>query len=176
MISNTASVKKTAVNFGILLALLSIALQMIAFTLDSLLDRPWWLTFGQFLITIGVLVYGIRSFKVDNNRLLKLGDAIKVGLAISLIAGLIGVVFNYFFMTYIDPEFAEKSLRLARENMEQNPQLTPEQVEMSMKFTEKMMSPWIISALSIIWTLFVGFIVSLIAGLAMRTHTPYQNH
>ncbi len=173
METQTTSLKKIALNYGVLLALLSIVLQVISYVLDVHIDRPWWLTVLQLIISVGVIVYGIKAFKISNENYLTLGQALKTGLAISLVAGVIAVVFNYIFMNYIDPDFVQKTLDFSREQMlVKNPEMTQEQIDMAMNMSAKFMSPMIMSAFAIIATLFFGFIISLFAGLVMKKNPP----
>jgi len=173
METQTASVKKIAINYGLLLALLSIVLQVISYVLDAHIDRPWWLTVLQLIISISVISYGIKSYKTLNAGYLTLGQALKTGLAISLIAGIIAVVFNYIFINYIDPDFVQKTLDFSREQMiEQNPNMTEQQIENAMTMTAKFMTPIFMSAIAILATLFFGFIISLFAGLVMKKNPP----
>lgn len=172
METQSPSVKKIALNYGVLLALFSIVLQVISYALDSHIDRPWWLSFIQLLISIAIIVLGLRAFKQENAGYLSFGQAIKTGVAISVIAGIISVIFNYIFITFIDPDFIQKTMDFTREQMEQNPSLTEEQINMSMEMSAKFMTPWIMSAFAIIGTLFFGFVISVIAGLAMRKNPP----
>ncbi|WP_026449703.1 DUF4199 domain-containing protein [Aequorivita capsosiphonis] len=173
MDTQKASIKKIALNYGVLLALLSIVLQVISYVLDAHIDRPWWLTVVQLAISIGVIVYGIKAFKTGNEGFLTLGQALKTGVAISLIAGVIAVIFNYIFMNYIDPDFIEKAMAFSREQMiEQNPNMSQEQLENAMEISSKFMSPGIMSAFAIISTLFFGFLISLVAGLIMKRNPP----
>lgn len=175
METQTPSVKKIALNYGLLLAGLSIALQVVSYVLDADIDRPWWLSVVQMLISVGVLVYGIKAYKTDNAGFLTLGQALKTGLAISLIAGIVAVIFNYIFMNYIDPDFIQKTLDFTREQMiEKNPNMTQAQVDSAMDISAKFMSPLIISGLAILSTLFFGFIISLVAGLIMKKNPPQQ--
>ncbi|WP_310994136.1 DUF4199 domain-containing protein [Aequorivita marina] len=175
MENQQVSLKKIALNYGVLLALLSIVLQVISYVLDAHIDRPLWLTLAQLVISIGVIVYGIKAFKSGNAGYLTLGQALKTGVAISLVAGLIAVVFNYIFMNYIDPDFIEKTMEFSREQMIQdNPNLTQEQVDNAMDISAKFMSPLIMSAFAIISTLFFGFIISLVSGLIMKRNPPQQ--
>ena len=170
-----ASLKKIAINYGLLLALLSIVLQVISYVLDSHIDRPWWLNVGQLIISVSVLVYGIKLFKTENAGFLTVGEALKTGLAISLVAGIVAVIFNYIFMNFIDPDFVQKTLDFSRQQMIENyPNMTEAQIESSMSITEKFMSPWIMSAFSLMLTLFFGFIISLVAGMIMKRNPPTQ--
>lgn len=175
MDTQQASIKKIALNYGVLLALLSIVLQVISYVLDVHIDRPWWLSVLQLAISISVIVYGIKAFKTGNAGFLTLGQALKTGVAISLIAGLIAVVFNYIFMNYIDPDFIEKTMEFSREQMiSDNPNLTQQQIDNAMEISAKFMSPGIMSAFAIIATLFFGFLISLVSGLIMRKNPPQQ--
>ncbi|MBB6680086.1 DUF4199 domain-containing protein [Aequorivita sp. 609] len=173
MENQTASLKKIALNFGVLLALLSIVLQVISFVLDAHIDRPWWLTILQLVISIGVLVYGIKAFKNDNAGFLTIAQALKTGLAISLVAGIISVIFNYIFINYIDPDFIQKTLDFSREQMITDfPNMTQEQMENSLEISAKFMTPTIMSAMGILATLFFGFIISLVAGMILKKNPP----
>ncbi len=175
METQTPSIKKIALNYGLLLALLSIVLQVISYVLDAHIDRPWWLTVLQLIISVGVLSYGIKAYKTSNAGYLTLGQALKTGLAISLVAGVIAVIFNYIFMNYIDPDFVQKTLDFSREQMiEQNPNMTQEQIETAMGMSAKFMSPVFMSAIAMLATLFFGFIISLFAGLIMKKNPPQQ--
>ncbi|MGO3182113.1 MAG: DUF4199 domain-containing protein [Aequorivita sp.] len=173
MDTQRASIKKIALNYGVLLALLSIVLQVISYVLDVHIDRPWWLTVVQLLISVSVIVVGLKAFKTSNAGFLTLGQALKTGVAISLIAGIIAVVFNFIFINYIDPDFIAKALEFSRVQMiEQNPNMSQEQIDNAMEISSKFMSPGVMSAFAVISTLFFGFIISLISGLIMRKNPP----
>lgn len=175
METKTASIKKIALTYGVLLASLSIVLQVLSYVLDAHIDRPWWLTVLQLLISISVIVYGIKAYKTANAGFLTLGQALKTGLAISLIAGIIAVIFNYIFMNYIDPNFVQNTLDFTREQMiEQNQNMTQEQIDSAMSMSAKFMSPSIMSAFALLATLFFGFIISLFAGLFLKKNPPQQ--
>lgn len=170
-----ASIKKVALNYGVLLALLSIVLQVISYVLDAHIDRPWWLSVLQLLISVGIVVMGLKVYRTENSGFLTLGQALKVGVAISLIAGIIAIIFNYIFMNYIDPDFVQKTLEFSKEQMiEQNPSMTQEQMDMAMDMSARFMSPLWMSAFALLGTLFFGFLISLIAGLIMKRNPPQQ--
>ncbi|MBW2938135.1 DUF4199 domain-containing protein [Aureisphaera sp. CAU 1614] len=173
MDNQKASLKKIALNYGLLLGLASIALSVITYVMGVHLERPWWASVIGIIIMAALIVYGLKAFKQDNEGFLSLGEAIKVGLAISVIAGILGAVYNYVFVTVIEPDFVAQMMEITREQMiEQNPTMTEEQMEMGLSITEKFMSPGIMSAMAIIFTLFLGFIISLISGLIMKQNRP----
>lgn len=173
MDNQKASLKKIALNYGLLLGLASIALSVVTYVMGVHLERPWWASALGIVIMAALIVYGLKAFKLDNGGFLSLGEAIKVGLAISVIAGIIGAIYNYVFVTVIEPDFVAQMMEITKEQMiEQNPEMTEEQMEMGLSITEKFMSPGIMSAMAIIFTLFLGFIISLISGLIMKQNRP----
>ncbi|MCW8979952.1 MAG: DUF4199 domain-containing protein [Altibacter sp.] len=173
METQTPSVKKIALNYGLLLALGTIVVSVIVYVLGMHMDQPWWQSALNFIIMAAAIVYGLKTFKKESGGFLSLGEAIKTGLAISLVAGVIGSIFTYIFVTVIEPDFVTQLLDVTRENMiEQNPQMTEEQLEMTMGMTEKFMTPWFMTAMGLIASLFFGFIISLIAGLIMKQNRP----
>jgi len=173
METQEVSVKKIALNYGFILALLSIAVSVIAYVTDNHIERPWWISVLSTTVMVGVIVYGLKTFKNENSGFLSIAEALKVGLAISIIAGIIGALYNYIFVTVIEPDFVVQMLDMTRDQMtEQNPDITQDQVDLAMGITEKMMEPTIMSAIGIIMTLFFGFIISLISGLIMKVNRP----
>src|SRR5690606_18759874 len=115
------------------------------------------------VITIFLFVQAIKAFRQGNGGYLSLGEAIKVGLATAAVAGIIGAVYSYIHYTYIHPEFIENIIDTAREKMlEQNPDMPQEQMDMAMAMTEKFTSPFVLSAFSLIGSLFFGFIISVV--------------
>lgn len=173
METQKASVKKIALPYGAVLGLITILLSVIVYVMDLTYEQPWWQGALGFVAMIACILLGIKTFKKDNSGFLSLGEALKVGLAISLIAAILGVIFNLIFMTVIEPDFIPNMLAATEENMlEQNPNMTQEQIDMGMNITETMMSPAIISAMAIVMTLFFGFIISLITGLVMKVNRP----
>ncbi|MFT5250521.1 MAG: hypothetical protein ACI93P_002263 [bacterium] len=173
MENQKSSIKQIALNYGVIWGLLSVALSVVAYVTNNYIDRPMWLTIAGLAIMIGIIVYGLKAFKSDNEGFLSVSEALKAGLAISVIAGIIGTLYNLLFVTVIEPEFINQTLEFTRETIiTDNPDMTQEQLDMTMGITEKMMTPLVMSAMGIIFTLFLGFITSLFAGLIMKVNRP----
>lgn len=169
----TASVKKIALNYGLLFALAGIAFSVILYVTGNHIDRPWWAGVINFVIAVLFIVYGLKAFKNDSGGFMSLGQALKTGVAISLVASLISAVYSYIFMTVIEPDFQAQIMEFTESQMyEQNPNLTAEQAEMALGFTEKLMSPGVMIPISIIAGVFFGFIIALVAGLIMKQNRP----
>ena len=173
MESQTATVKKIALPNGVLLALTTIVISVIVYVMGMTYEQPWWQSLLNFAAMLWFVIYGIKAFKKDNSGYLSLAEALKTGLAITLIAGVIGSIFTYLFTTIIEPDFVMNMLEASRVKMiEDNPEMTQEQMDMAMSISEKMMSPGILTAIGVIASLFFGFIISLISGLVLKNNRP----
>jgi hypothetical protein len=173
METQTASVKKTAYNFGIILALASILLQVISYVTNTHLDQPFWLKASGFLLTVAIIVYAIKTFKTSNSGFLSLSEALKVGLAVSVISAIIYAIYFYLFCTAIEPNYIADIMDLENSKMiENNPNMTNEEIEGAAKIQAMFAKPMIMASFVIIGSLFFGFIISLIAGLVMKNNRP----
>ena len=109
----------------------------------------------------------IKKVKELNGGFLSLSDALKTGLGIALISGLISVIYTYIFTTIIEPDFFINLAQIQEQKLI-DAGMTDEQIETQLGLMAKMSGPMITSAFAIIGSLFFGFIISLIAGLIMK--------
>lgn len=123
----------------------------------------------RFAIMILFVVWGIKQFKMENSGFLMLAQALKVGIGIALVSALVEVAYNLLFTMVIEPDFADKMFEVQKTVMlEQNPNLTTEQLEAGREMGKKFSSPMFTIPISIVWNLFLGLIISLVAGAVMQ--------
>ena len=80
-------------------------------------------------ILFAVTAFGINQYKKDNDGFLKLSNAIKIGVGIALIAGILGLIW-YFLLSnnIVEAGYMDKAMAIAKEKqMAANPQMTEEQ-------------------------------------------------
>ncbi len=176
MENQTTSTKQIALTYGLILGFVSIAFAVVLYAMGKHLDGGSLSSIGSLVITIGIIVFGLRTFKIAKGGFLSLSQALKTGLAIVLIGTIISLLYTYVFMTYIEPDFMSQMMELQQQKaLEANPNLTDEQLEAMETMTKKFSSPMIIMAVGLVWSLFIGFIISLIAGLIMKK-APEQDY
>ncbi len=169
------STGQLSLTYGVLLGILSIAFSVILYVTNSLLDQNWITAVIGFLIMLGVIVYGQQSFKKANDGFMDLKDALKVGLGIALIGAIVSAIYNYIFLTVIEPEFIGLIIEKQREAMlESSPNMTEAQQEQAMGFAAKFARPWVQCSIQVIGGIFFGFIISLISGLILKRANPHQ--
>lgn len=164
---NQADSKKIIINYGLILAGASILIGLIQYAMGTHLEQNWVSSFIGFLLVITLTVLGIKKFKEVNNGFLSWGQAVKIGVGIAAVAGLIGALYQYVFINFIEPDFVELIAEKQEEVLlEQG--YTDEQIEAAQEMSKKFQGPIIMSAMSIIGSAILGFIISAIAGAVMK--------
>ena len=167
MENQKVAAKQVMINYGGILGLTSILTSVSVYAMGKAYDPHWSVSVISFAIMIAIISFGIKKVKESNDGFLSLGEALKVGLGIALIAGIISVVYTYIFTTVIEPDYFT-TMAEVQEQKWIDADMSEEQMETASAMMEKMSGPMITSAISIIASLFFGFIISLIAGLIMK--------
>ena len=159
---------KFALNYGLILGLVMIAIAVVMYVTGMALELKQWPQYLYYIIFPVTVIYAISQYKKSNGNLLRLGEAIKLGVIIGVISGIVYAVYNIIFQYVIDTEFAELIMDATRDKMLENPNMTEEIVDQSMAMMEKFMNPFVGSAFWIALSTFFGLIYSLIGGLVMK--------
>ena len=167
--------KSFVLNYGFLLGILTVIMGVVMYVTDAYLNPSIIYSVIGFLLLVVVISMGIKAYKTANNNFLSVGEALKVGIGISVIGGIIGAIWMFLLINYIEPEFMAQMADTQREAVtEMNPNMTEEQLDSVMEMNAKFSSPWIMIAISLVGNLFFGLIISLVAGLVMKNKNPYD--
>ena len=141
------------------------------------------------IVTSLVLVYGARASTGILMPLLLMGDIFAIiyynrfcqwkyilkmipwmifGVLIGVFSAIVITIYSIIFNYLIDPEFMSQMMEVARDKMLENPNMTEEMVDQSMKFIEMFSNPAISGAFMIAMSAVFGLIYSLIGGLIMK--------
>ena len=164
---------KAALIYGGLLGASSLVFSLMLYFLDMHYQQDTLQTVVSIGLMIGFTVWGMIAFRQSNDGYISLSEALKVGMGVSLISGIIGIATSLLVTEVLDPNTMEKAMDIAFEKVRiDNPELTEEQISASREMQERFSTPVIRSTFIIIWTLFIGFIISLIAGLVVKKSQP----
>ena len=171
---NQNTAKKIMLTYGLYIGILSIIVNLVNYSFGNLFEPHWGVMVVGMLIFIGFVVYGIKVFKDLNNGFLKLGQAIKLGLGIALVAAIVGIVYQFLLMYVIEPDYLTKMAEFQEQAMyEKFPDMPEEQLEQAIQMSKKFSGPGILVVMSLAFNLFFGLIVSLIAGAIMKKEEQY---
>ncbi|MEE9364263.1 MAG: DUF4199 domain-containing protein [Cellulophaga sp.] len=162
---------KFALNYGVMLALISITFSLMLFGADLLYDDSVIIKTIPYVMAIAVIVIALIQFKKNNNGFLTLSEALKIGAGIGLISALLGLAYFFLLSEVLEPEYMNNLLEIGKQKMAAaDPRLTTDQlnemVEMQKKFA------WVSYPVILIINVLIGLVVSLIAGLIMKNVKP----
>jgi len=161
--------KQIMLNYGLLLGFAAVLINVALYSMGKTYEPHWSVGVISIGVTVVIIILGIKKIKELNGGFLSLSEALKTGLGIALISGIISVVYMLIFSNFIEPEYFSRMMEVQQQKMlETYPNFTDEQLEASMEMAKKMSGPAISSAIAIIGSLFFGFIISLIGGLIMK--------
>ena len=164
---NKASAKSIMLNYGLILGLASVGINVVVYALGMHYDRDWKVGILGFLIMVAIIVMGIKKFRGDNDGLLSFGQAVKVGVGIAVISSVIGVVYNLVFINFIEPDYMTNLLNIEKAKWIEM-DMPSDQMEMSEKMFNTFSGPALTSAIGIVAGAFFGFVISAIAGAIMK--------
>ncbi len=166
MDSNQPTTGKFSLNYGLILGGLSVVFGLMLYYAEAHTSQSPATTVISIVMMVAVIFWGISNFKKANGGFLKVGQALKIGAGIALIAGIIAVIYTIFLSNVLDPDFASKIMdaRLAEAAAENG--LTQEQVqqqkEMGIKFF------WMGYPVMLIFNILLGLVIGLVAGLILK--------
>ena len=168
-----STIKSTILQYGILLGVISVTFNLMLYFLDMHYTQERSVGIISFIILIAVVSLAQYNFRKENEGFLSLSEGLKIGLGASLIAGLIGIVYQFILVTIIDPDTISKILEIGQNKiLDTNPEMSQEQLDQIMSMQRKFTTPGMMAAFGIIFSLFFGFIVSLISGLILKRSRP----
>lgn len=164
---NQVNSKGVMVNNGVILGVASVIFALVLYATGNHLTPHWSVSIVNAVIFIGIIVYGIKQFKAANGGFMSWGQGVKTGVGISVIGGLIVVIYNFLFMNYIEPDFMNQMMEIQNQAfLDQG--MTEEQIEAANEMGKTFQSPGIMAAVGVISYAIGGFIISAIAAAIMK--------
>lgn len=164
---NQVNSKNIIINYGLILGGISIIMNLIMYATNNHLAPHWSISLIGFIALIALIVLGVKKFKESNNNYLTFGQALKVGVGIAIVSALLVSIYNYVFMTVIEPTYMDQVMELQSQTLiEQG--YTDDQIEATQEMGKKLSGPFITSAFTIIGAAFLGFVISAITGAIMK--------
>ena len=77
-----SSTKQIMLNYGLMLGFISILISVANYAVGNIYEQHWAVSVVSILITIAVIVLGIKKVKELNSGYLTLGEALKTGLGV----------------------------------------------------------------------------------------------
>ena len=159
--------KKIALNYGLLLGFVSILQSLILYAMGKTYDNDWYTTAIGILIMAIIIFLGIKKYKESNNGFLSLGQGLKTGVGIALIAAVVSIIYTVIFVKFIEPDFINHIVEVQRQKMLENPNMTDEMIDKIGQGTRDYFYVFTIGMI-FIFNIFIGFVVSLVTSLILK--------
>ena len=168
MEENQPKTGKFALNYGLILGGVSVIFGFMLYTADMHYQQEMITVIISSIITLAAIILALVQFKKANNGFMSFGQALKIGVGLCLIGGIIGVIFNQLMINVIDPEMINKAIEFQRNKLLETTSLTPDQIDAQMEMGKKFQTPLIQIAFGLLGSVIFGFILTLIPALVLK--------
>tara|TARA_A100001015_G_scaffold139245_1_gene154333 strand:- start:2730 stop:3251 length:522 start_codon:yes stop_codon:yes gene_type:complete len=163
------SIRDFILHYGNILGLVSVVFALMIFFLDLHYAQENSINLVNYGISVSVIIIALLDYRKTSAGILSLGDSIKIGIGIFLISAIYISIYTLILINFLDTETLTKSLEVTEMKiLEQNPEISEEQLDQILSFQEKFSTPFVIITVLIIFSLISGFFSSLILGLIFK--------
>ncbi|MGB5359148.1 MAG: DUF4199 domain-containing protein [Eudoraea sp.] len=170
MEENQPKTGKFSLNYGLILGVILLVFSIMLYSMDAHYSQDPSNTVITILIMVGVIIWGIFNFRKANGGFLTLGEALKLGAGIGLVAAIIAVIYTLFLSNVLDPDFAVKIAETTKAASEAGGQLSDAQIQQQYDGTINYF--WITYPFILIFYIIAGLIIGLIGGLILKKAKP----
>lgn len=166
------AVMNTTFFYGLVLSVSNIVLSLVFFFIgyqgEKMAQGRWITSLLPLGVVIVVTWLGIKAVREEaKDKSLSYGRGLGTGLLISVYAGLIGAVYAFVHFTFINPNFADYAIDMARQQWVAHG-MGDNQMEQAEKVTRFFYKPAVLAIMSAILSPIFGLIVSLILSIFLK--------
>ena len=130
-----------------------------------------WLTV---IIPIAFMYLAIKAYREEiGNGWITFGKAFNQAFIVGLVGGVIGSVYHFLYLKFIDPTYVDYLMQLQLEKMTERG-MSDEVIEQAMKQTAPFMSPPVQFGFAIFFSLFIAAVLGLIMAAIMKKPNPEE--
>lgn len=162
---------KSAMTYGLILALALIVFHLVQYLMD-VYKPPMWVNILNYAVIVGGIVYGTIRFRDDElGGYISYGRALGFGVLITLFASVVYGFYLYLLTAVIDPSYMEGLHRVIEETYLELG-MDEDQVETMMTAVKKFQTPLMMLISSIFSFTLMGTIFSLITSIFIKKEEP----
>lgn len=170
---NQVSSKSIILNNGLYLGIISVFISLIVYATGNHLQPHWAVGVTGVILMIVFIIMGMNKFKSNNGGFMSWGQAVKIGVGLTVVSTVIAIIYNLIFMNFIEPEYMSQVAAI-QEQAWVDGGMSSEEVDAAKGMMEKFQGPVISSAFGLVMAAFISFIISAIAGAIMKQSAEEQ--
>jgi hypothetical protein len=162
--------RSVGIRFGLFLALASIAffLIMIVAGIDMMQGPA---RYGTWVFYFAFIFLAHKNFKENGNGFMSYGQGLGITFWIALVSSVIGSIFTWVYVKYIDSGFIQQMMDKQEEAFVAQG-MSQEQIRAAMDMTAKFMTPEMMLVFGIVGGLAIIMIVGLIVTAFTKKNSP----
>ena len=166
--------RKFSMNYGAYLGLGLIVISFIVYILGLEEQKSIVPSLLNNFLMIGAIIYSVTVYRDSlNNGFISYSQSLKIGTSVVFFASVILAFYTFLFVTFINPEYLENIIKVAeQEILNSNPEISDEELDMTLSMTQKMLQPQWMITLSVLGGTFMGFFYSLIISFFVKKQDP----
>ncbi len=165
--------KTTVYRYGLRSAITICVLFLLGWTLGKNLDFSTQeiIGYASIIVSLSFVYFGVKHFRDQvNNGEITFVQALKIGLLISLFAAVAFALLDAFYVTVINPDFANQYIEYTLGKMKL--ELPPDEFETQKAILENQMeqfsNPAFAAIVMFATVMIIGLIISLLSGLLLQ--------
>jgi hypothetical protein len=163
------STGKVALKWGLILGVVLIIFSLII-NMTGNFGNNAIQSISYIFIIIGI-VLAHRDYKQTGDGYMSYGKGLGIGTLTVIIAFALSGIFGYIYMTSVDPTLIDQVKEQQMIQYEEQG-MSDAQIEQAMSFTERFMTPGMLSLFGLLFSAFIGFILSLIISAFTKNSNP----
>jgi uncharacterized membrane protein YedE/YeeE len=168
--STSVSATSVAIRYGLLTGIVSVIYSFIL--LAANLEQNTALSLLSLVILIGGIFLAHKTYKDAHNGFMSYGQGLGIGTLVSVISGLLGGIFRYVYMEFIDPAAAQRALDQARAKLEEGGNMSDAQIDQAVQMSQRFSSGPMGVVIAIIGSAIIGFLITLIIAAITKHNRP----
>jgi hypothetical protein len=165
------TVKQVAIKWGLYLGMAFIVFFMITLLADLVGNQT--LSYLNYVLMAVFAYMAQKSFKDDGNGFMSYKQGLGIGTLMTVVASGISVIFSYIYVKFLDDSMIQIIIDKQYEEMASNG-MSDGDIERTMSMTESFMTPEVMFPLAFVFSVFFGFIISLIVSAITKNPDPSQ--
>ncbi|WP_066506165.1 DUF4199 domain-containing protein [Rufibacter sp. DG15C] len=164
-----ATTTSVGLRYGLITGFISVIYSLILFVTE--MNNNSALSYLSILILAGGIFFAYKHFKGMNGGFMSYGQGLGIGTVLSAVAGLLGGIFTFIYVKFVDTAFLQKVQDLQIAKMEEQG-LSEAQIEKATEMAATFSGPGMMLVMGILGTLVIGFLVSLVMAAIMKRSQP----
>ncbi|HEX8041077.1 MAG TPA: DUF4199 domain-containing protein [Chryseosolibacter sp.] len=162
--------RSAGIRFGLIAAVISVVYFLILSVAGLDRTSAVWSWLG-YIITAAIIFLAHKYYKENGDGFMSYGQGVGISLWIGLISGVIGSIFTYLYIKFIDTGFIDMIKEKQLEKMQEKG-MSDEQIDQAMKFASMFTSPEAILIFAFVGSIIAAVIIGLIVTIFTQKKNP----